>query len=385
MSNHSNLKIITNRQLNFTLCPVDTHNKKEMPYALPGYKINGTWNQHQSIILDILLDRFVKQIYRKQGAFPTSWRSDKVSQVVQIIFNGAISPETLNYMNQSPTDVYFEKTGDTLKSQLKESFDKKSLETAGFSDSFEDFAARYLENDREYQDFRKEMDPKAAALYNDFKVQFDISTLFENYPQLTKYRYSLRDHIRRIAHTKFEMIYKVKYLATPPKRDAKTNKLTSRGKQIDIYYRMQNFESIFTADFDSDEAIINFKSPLGKLIIHNTLMLDTDWVTDEVFGLSKNAYFIYKRFILNRANAKKHKNEIDLFFDEIKSHLDMNWKNNRGIHSAIDRAFNEIRAKGLVKGYRWEKGYRNNRRYILSLKDIEKEPGANVDLLKIPG
>lgn len=390
MSNQSNTnnKIITNRQLNFTLCPVDTHNKKEMPYALPDYKIDGTWNQHQSIILDVLLDRLVKHMYCNPGAFPTSWGAQKVSEVVPGFFNGAINPKSLNYLNQSPNEAYLEMMGDTYRSQLKNFFDRKSSQAERFSDSFEHFAFRYLENDRGYQDFREEMDPKAASLHNDFMAPFIISKLFENYPELNKYRYSLQDHIRRIAETKFKMTYKVKYLATPPKRDAKTNRLTSRGKQIDIYYRMQNFESIFTADFDSDKAIINFNSPLGKMIIHNTLMLDTDWVSDEVFGLSKNAYFIYKRFILNRANAKKKKNEIDLFFTEIKTGLDMKWKNDRGNHSIIDRALNEIHEKGLVKGYRWEKGYRNNRRYIISFDTAEKapgkEPGSNVYLLKIP-
>ena len=61
-------RIITNRQLNFTLSPVDTYNKKEMPYKLQNYEIDGTWNEHQSIILDCVLDRFFKAIYKQNSS-----------------------------------------------------------------------------------------------------------------------------------------------------------------------------------------------------------------------------------------------------------------------------------------------------------------------------
>jgi hypothetical protein len=63
MSQPSAKKIITNRQLNFTLSPVDTHNQKKMPYSLNNYEIDGTWNHHQSIILDVILDWWFNGFY----------------------------------------------------------------------------------------------------------------------------------------------------------------------------------------------------------------------------------------------------------------------------------------------------------------------------------
>mgnify|MGYP001823568811 CR=1 FL=1 len=40
MKHRSNRPIITNRQLNFTLSPVDTHNPKLMPYKSLKYEID---------------------------------------------------------------------------------------------------------------------------------------------------------------------------------------------------------------------------------------------------------------------------------------------------------------------------------------------------------
>ena len=75
-------KIITNRQLNFTLSPVDKHNHKEMPYALNNYEIDGTWNHHQSIILDVILDLYLKSYYKGFKALPRSWRSRNVIEKI---------------------------------------------------------------------------------------------------------------------------------------------------------------------------------------------------------------------------------------------------------------------------------------------------------------
>ena len=66
----SGRKIITNRQLNFTLSPVDLHNPKEMPYKLSNYEIDGTWNQHQSIVLDVIVRDYVEEIVMRNSNFP---------------------------------------------------------------------------------------------------------------------------------------------------------------------------------------------------------------------------------------------------------------------------------------------------------------------------
>jgi hypothetical protein len=140
-------------------------------------------------------------------------------------------------------------------------------------------------------------------------------------------------------------------------------------------------------DLQKDRIELNFNTPLGKTILHNTFMLDTDWIPENAFELSKNAYFIYKRFILNRISGKNKPKEIRLWFEDIKSFLDMHWGNDRGIHSTIDKAFKDMLAKGLVKGYSWNKDY-GYRQYRLSFespqKRIEKQQNKDDKVMKLP-
>jgi DNA-binding HxlR family transcriptional regulator len=183
------------------------------------------------------------------------------------------------------------------------------------------------------------------------------------------------------------MNYKVKYIAIPPARN-KSGKMTNRGRQDDIYYEMKEFQPIFSVNIDKELFTVNFKSTLGKLILHNTLMLDTDWIPEEAFELNKNAYFIYKRFILNSAAAKYKKEMIELWFNDVKSFLDLKSKNNTYIHKeVINRSLEEMQKLGLIIGYKWNKHYKQ-RQYRVTItdsgKELEKRHGKSDKLLKVP-
>jgi outer membrane receptor for ferrienterochelin and colicin len=160
------------------------------------------------------------------------------------------------------------------------------------------------------------------------------------------------------------MNYKVKCLVKAPEYDDK-GKRTHAGTLLDGYYGMKDFQEIFLVDFEKDQIKLNFKSPLGKMILHNTLILDTDWVPDEALTLSKNAYFIYKRFVLNRVSGKNKPKELELWFEDIKNFLDLNWSNNGGIYPIIDKAFKEMQQKGMIAGYSWNKNAKQ-RQYRVS-------------------
>jgi hypothetical protein len=150
---------------------------------------------------------------------------------------------------------------------------------------------------------------------------------------------------------------------------------------------MNDFQNIFDAMYEKDAFSVNFKSLLGKMIIHNMLVLDTDWIPEEALKLNKNAYFLYKRFILNRISGRNKTKEIRLWFDDIKSFLDMRWDNDRGIHATIDKAFKDMLTKGLVAGYRWNKDHLY-RQYVVSFehpqKGIEKQQGKGDKVMKLP-
>ena len=108
------------------------------------------------------------------------------------------------------------------------------------------------------------------------------------------------------------------------------------------------------------------------IILHNTLVLDTDWCPIEIMTLSKNAYFIYKRFVFNRRFGKRKSKAIELNFDEIKRFLNLNWSNNGGVYAIIDRALKNMMANELIGGFRSEKHHINKRRYHLYFEKMKE-------------
>ena len=127
---------------------------------------------------------------------------------------------------------------------------------------------------------------------------------------------------------------------------------------------MGDFQEIFISKIHDDKITVNFKSPLGKMILHNTIILNTDWISEKAMTLKKNAYFIYKKFILNRVAGKNKAKEIILWYEDIKAALDLKGKNNSGNYTIIEGAFGEIQKKGLMKKYTWKR-IANQRRYKL--------------------
>jgi hypothetical protein len=387
MPNQSNRRIITNRQLNFTLCPVDTYNKKEMPYSLSNYAIDGTWNHHHSIMLDVILNQIFNHLYSSFGRIPRSWTEANVVKLTSNFLNGAITPENLSYMSGSSIDAYCEDKNEDIIGNLKSIY----VENSG-SDDIDDRAfARYVnahfETDPGYQYFKQQMDAKVVIFNDDILFRLNIMKLYKNYPFLIKYQQSdLSKHIQKIGETSFQMNHKVKYMTILPVRNEKGN-WSKKGKQIDIYYNMKGFEPIFLVDIGKEHITVNFKSPLGKLILQNTLMLDTDWPPEEALELSKNAYFIYKRFVLNSAVAKKKKEMIRLWFDDIKSFLDLRSQDNTYIHKKIIvRALEEMQQRGLIFGYNWNKHYKQ-KQYLVFLTvlsdDVKKGQSKTDNLLKV--
>jgi hypothetical protein len=355
-------KIITNRQLNFTLSPVDTHNAKSMPHKLQNYEIDGTWNQHQSIILDILLDNFFKAFYKNYNTAPHSWQSLKVIEALQRFENNIINPESVSSLSMSYRESYFKMTGDGLLVSLKEIYD--SSESAQKKLTFDQFIDNNLQNSYEYKIMVKEIKKKLADFYSDVNFEFNLSNLFDEYPILRKYRYTLNSHLKNIENAKFKMTYKVKYMAKQPSFSDK-GKLVQKGELIDLNYLMQDFQHVLKFDSDQQKLVLNFDTPLGKLVLHNLLIMDTDYCSIEAFNLSKNAYFIYKRFVLNKQAGKNKSKTIRLNFDELKAFLDLHWSNDRGIGAIIEKALNDLAGHALVSSWESGKSFGGQKTYLL--------------------
>jgi hypothetical protein len=211
--------------------------------------------------------------------------------------------------------------------------------------------------------------------------------LFEIYPLLKPYRYKLLiDLLKKIEQTRFKMTYKVKYMQRKPNYDEKSKK-SDKGELIDLNYRLDEFQQLFeVVTAHKDEIVLNFKSPLGKLIIHNMLILDTDWCPVEAMSLSKNAYFIYKRFIFNKVFGKHKAKTLELKFEDLKAFLDLKWSNNSCVYAIIERALNSMMQNKLIAGYRPNKNLVKNRSYKIyfenEVKVLEEKKEEDAKILK---
>jgi len=368
----SKRSIITNRQLNFTLSPVDMHNPKhkQMPHSLSNYAIDGTWNHHQSIVLDIILDRIFKGYYSRSSNIPRSWRSKEVIEANQKFQGWIFTPFAIAYLNKKPIEAYSIKEGRDVEKAERDSYVKQFDEKYNkptFEEHFDDF----LNKSYNYQEFLKNMVETESYFNGDIQRLFNILDFFKNYPVLERYKDKFFEYAQKIAETKFKMNYKVKCITKAPEFNKKGIRINS-GEMVDAVYEMDRFEQIFSMDLNDDRWMLNFKSPLGKMIIHNTLVLDTDWPPDEALDLHKNAYFIYKRFILNKVAGKNTSAQIDLWFEDIKTFLDLSWSNNSGVYSIIERAFKDMQEKGLIKDFSWTK-YAKQRLYKVILDPLQKK------------
>jgi hypothetical protein len=365
MSKLFNRRIITNRQLNFTLSPVDLHNPKEMPYSLPAYQIDGTWNHHQSIVLDIILAVIFKGHYKNYENIPKSWRSPAVIEVNKNFAGPIFSTVNLKFLSGKTLEAFTIYQNKDVVGIERDNYDRGG-DGPWKKASFEEHFQHYLKNDLAYQDFIKTKTNETAIFNSGLPFGIYISNLYKNFPVLRKYKKNLYEYVAKISETKFKLNYKVKCLIKAPEYNQKGIR-THPGQMIDAVYEMNDFQQIFSADMKDDLFILTFQSPLGKMVIHNMLVLDTDWVADEVLELGKNSYFIYKRFILNKISGKNPANEIELWFEEIKTFLDLKGKNVSSLYSTIDRALQEICDKGLIKNYNWNKSYTKQRQYKLIL------------------
>lgn len=372
----SKRSIITNRQLNFTLSPVDMHNpaQKQMPHSLPNYAIDGTWNHHQSIVLDIILHTIFKGYYSKYSNIPKSWRSNDAIEVNQRFSGKIFTPIVMAYLSKHPIKAFSIQEGQDVEKIERDAYAKQSddeYKKPTFEEHFQDF----LNRNYKYQQFLENMAQTESAFNIDIRYSFSKLDLFKNYPVLERYKDKFFEHAQRIAETKFKMNYIVKCITKAPQFNKKGIRI-DKGEMVDAVYVMDNFEQIFSMDLKDDLLVVNFKSPLGKMIIHNTLVLDTDWPPDEVLDLGKNAYFLYKRFILNKVAGKNASAQINLWFEEIKTFLDLSWSNNSGVYSIIKLAFEEMKKKGLIQDFTSTK-YAKQRLYRVILETPQKKRGKS--------
>jgi hypothetical protein len=372
-------RIITNRQLNFTLSPVDTYNKKKMPYRLQNYEIDGTWNHHQSIILDCILDRLFKAMYKQYKRQPGSWRTKISIECVGSHLGGLINHENISLLDAPLYDAFIKHYGKDVFGEIKKEYRKSRLENPETAyKTFKDHLGYWNRYKfEEYRKFKSKLNNMASTFREDYEIGCNLIDMFEHYSFLRQYRYTLKKHLEKIASTRFRMRYKVKLIGRKPAFDDEGNRI-DKGQLVDLYYMMKDFQNIFSVRFDGNFAIFNFNTPLGKIIIHNMLILDTDWLPISAMKLKKNAFFLYKRFVMNKRSGKYKSRAIKLTFEDIVSFLDMKWSNNSAVHKLIMAAIKDMLSNGLVDDFQWRRYSPTNRVYELKFND-EKDQEDHVD------
>ena len=218
-------------------------------------------------------------------------------------------------MSMSPRDAYIKKSGWDIIGGIKEKYEYFNFR-GQIDISLEEYIEREFERDDNYQDFLKETEEKFNAFLSDVPFTFNFLDMLDEYAFLDDYKHSYKRILKKTAETKFKMNYKIKYIDQEPTYND-SGKMVGRGRMIDIHYNMHDYQSIFDVDFEKKEILLNFNTPLGKFIIHNSLILDTDWCPYEALSLSNNAYFLYKGFVINKRMGKHKKKEIPLEFEEI--------------------------------------------------------------------
>jgi hypothetical protein len=350
-----------------------------MPLKLSNYEIDGTWNQHQSILLDVILDKIFRDFYlNNYNEIPRSWQSKETVDAVQNKLGGIVNPGALSILSTSPYKAYSKSLGyDVIKEKRTEyeSSIYARTDTEKYL-TFEKYIDLYFKQDREFQQFLLSTKEQVKSFHDDLPIPITISKLFEDYP-LEKYRYNLNDYLKKIEQTRFKMTHKVKYIAQAPKYDDK-GKRTDNGQLIDLFYEMGDFQQIFQVQADEEgKLVLNFKTPLGKMVLHNMLVLDTDWCPFEVMNLSKNGYFIYKRFILNRVAGKNKAGEIEMNFPQLKEYLNLTSSNNSSIYAIIEKALKDMVRKDLIGGFRFEKHFIDKRRYKIHIGKVAEKKKKN--------
>ena len=89
--------------------------------------------------------------------------------------------------------------------------------------------------------------------------------------------------------------------------------------------------------------------------------------------MKKNAYFIYKRFVLNRVSGKNKPKEIELWFEDIKKFLGFELEQQRRQSTLLSiKHLTEMQQKGLIAGYSWSKNYAKQRQYRVDFDTSSK-------------
>jgi hypothetical protein len=257
---------------------------------------------------------------------------------------------------------------DVVVNELLEGFERRTNKGNIYTDHRDDRIKKeaedmtvkelsYLENRKNYEN-----DPK-AFIERVQKINFEIISLSEK-EIVKKYEFlrgmtstQIFTVLSEIASTKFKCGFRVKVLTG--KKDPFTHY---------IYY-MWMPETLFRLEDQVLEQtkhnpprvklrkyVISFQGILGRLFAHNVKALNVIRMPVEIYNLSQDAQFIYRRFIGTMVipKGKEKSVEFNVEYEEIEKYLDMKVDHITNKRNRVGKALKELADAGFIE-------FKNNR------------------------
>lgn len=173
------------------------------------------------------------------------------------------------------------------------------------------------------------------SLYNDFNFLRNIKIK------------KLNDLIINTSKCKFKVKdYRIKEYDEQPRGKLKYKYSTYSS---DEYESLFNIEEIIKTKNKNKiiniEYKISFKNKLSNFMIYNLAMLNVEWMPLNIYNLSKNAQFIFRRCL----QCKKKHTVIDISTDELKYFLHINYSNITMVNNQIKKILKELEERNIIE------------------------------------
>jgi len=163
------------------------------------------------------------------------------------------------------------------------------------------------------------------------------------------------DIMNKIMNCKFQLVYGVRNFLFLQNKKIKTNYINfnnlpeSRYKNPDQFclIKINKEHQKANKQIYEREYLIEFKTPLSFLFIRNLILINIDWIPEEVYLIKyKPAQYLY-RFFFTHNNKKK----IKLNLNDIKFRLNLKNSNINQIRNLVLKSIEELKNIGIVKKF----------------------------------
>jgi hypothetical protein len=260
---------------------------------------------------------------------------------------------------------------DVLSNELLEAFQRRvssgKIFTTHLDDSIKKEASGITEEELRYFSYKRNYEKDRAAFLARRDEMHSETIAVSELDLYLKYQFlrqmpssEIHQLFNEMASTKFRCPFRVKLL---------------NGDQTDFThcrYNMWAAEPLFSLEVtavrqtkhnpphvNARKYTIRFKGILGALFAHNVKTLNVIWMPTEIYGLSPDAQFIYRRFVSTMVIPKEQEKSAKFKVEckDLENFCDMRVQHSTNRLKRIERALNELQAGNFIeyetKRLRW--------------------------------